>query len=168
MRKFQFLALILGVTILINAGDGKQFGEKLSLNSKTSVSEILAHPEKYDGKTVQVEGTVVNVCSSRGCWIELTSDKPYQTIKVKVNDGEIVFPMEAKGKKAKVEGVVYAVETEKKVEEVACSSGDKKEGSCTDKVTDASHEKENEAGCCSSSKTAKVYQIKGKGAIVFI
>jgi hypothetical protein len=41
-----------------------------------------------------------------GCWLALGSDKESQVLRFKVEDGVIVFPMTAKGKKAKVEGIV--------------------------------------------------------------
>ena len=72
------------------------------------MSDILANPEKYNGKRVRVQGAVVDVCSKRGCWIRLASDKEYESIVFKVDDGVIVFPMDAKGKTAIAEGVISA------------------------------------------------------------
>ena len=37
--------------------------------------------------------------------MDIASDVPFEKIQVKVVDGEIVFPMEAKGRTAKVEGI---------------------------------------------------------------
>lgn len=109
---------IAGILVLASsfafAGNPKEYGKPLTLKETTRVSEIMAHPEKYDGKKVRVEGTVVGVCEKRGCWIRLASDKEFQTIQFKVDDGVIVFPMDAKGKAAVAEGVVsvktYSVE----------------------------------------------------------
>jgi hypothetical protein len=103
--------IILTLTLLLSAqalfgGTPKKYGKALSLNTKTTVSEILAAPAKYDGKRVQVEGAVVDVCESRGCWIELASDKEFESIIFKVEDGVITFPMSAKGKTARAEGVI--------------------------------------------------------------
>ena len=55
---------------------------------------------------MQVEGTIVEVCEERGCWIRIASDKESQSIRFKVEDGVITFPLEAKGKLALAEGVV--------------------------------------------------------------
>lgn len=41
--------------------------------------------------------------------MDIASDVPFEQIKVKVVDGEIVFPLEAKGQMAKVEGIVQAI-----------------------------------------------------------
>ena len=58
------------------------------------------------GKRVKVRGAIVDVCEMKGCWIALASDQGFQTIRFKVDDGVIVFPMDAKGLTATVEGVV--------------------------------------------------------------
>ena len=55
-------------------------------------------------------GLVIDVCSTRGCWIYLAGDRDFEKIRIKVTDGEIVFPMEARGKKATVVGVVESME----------------------------------------------------------
>lgn len=101
---FTLLTALLGASSALS-GD-KQFGKKLTLKETTKVSDILANPENFNGKRVLVEGVITDVCSKRGCWIRLGSDKEFQTIQFKVEDGVIVFPMEAKGKTAKAEGVV--------------------------------------------------------------
>ncbi len=104
------LTVVVGLTFifssLVVAGSPKKYGKKISLDKKTSISEILAHPQKFDGKKVLVEGAVVDVCESRGCWIKLASDKEFESIVFKVEDGVITFPMSAKGKNASAEGVV--------------------------------------------------------------
>jgi hypothetical protein len=146
---------------MLFAADGTKYGKNIQTKEKTKISEILTAPEKYEGKTVLVEGTVVNVCEKRGCWIELSSDKEFETIRVKVEDGEIVFPMEAKGKKALVEGQIYSFT----VENEANCSGDEKTA-CSDKEKSEKENKEDGA-CCSKEETVKkVYQIKGSGAVI--
>lgn len=86
------------------------YGKGLSLSDTILVSELLDNPEAYEGKTVLIRGNVVDVCQKRGCWIEVAGDRPYEKITVKVNDGEIVFPLSAKGSRAVVEGMVERIE----------------------------------------------------------
>lgn len=161
-RLFSAVTVLLLTAVMLYAGDGKKYGDDLTLKETTKVSEILEHPEKYEGKKVLIEGTIVDVCPTRGCWINVSSDKGYETIKVKVNDGEIVFPMEAKGKTALVEGEVYSFipaiqEEHKHAESEKIEKANKAE--CGDKTA--------EGGCCSGeTKVTKVYQIKGLGAVV--
>lgn len=86
--------------------DGKVYGKKITEATSVPISEIIAHPEKYEGKTVRVEGLVTDVCPRRGCWMNLAGDKPGQKMRFKVRDGVIVIPMKAKGNYAVAQGVV--------------------------------------------------------------
>lgn len=81
-------------------------GKPITLTEVTSISQILDSPQEFLGDTVLVSGTVIDVCKKRGCWMEIAGDSAFQSIKVKVKDGEIVFPLSAKGSTALVEGVV--------------------------------------------------------------
>ncbi|UCG85478.1 MAG: DUF4920 domain-containing protein [Gemmatimonadota bacterium] len=89
--------------------DSTVYGEELTLSDTTLVSDILADPIGFVGERVLVAGTVVEVCDKRGCWLELASDKEFERIRVKVEDGVIVFPMSARGHRAVVEGIVEEV-----------------------------------------------------------
>lgn len=75
-----------------------------------AISTILEKPEDYLDKTVLVKGTVEAVCQNMGCWMRLSGDKEGQSIMIKVEDGVIVFPKEASGKMASVEGTIEKVE----------------------------------------------------------
>ena len=86
------------------------FGEGADLSQVTKISEILATPDNYTNRSVTVEGTIVKVCKKRGCWVELSSDRQFQTFRVKVRDGDMVFPMTAMGKTAFATGKVQAIE----------------------------------------------------------
>jgi hypothetical protein len=98
-------AILLCASTLL-AGEATRYGRPLTVKEVTRVSDILAHPEQYDGKRVKVEGAVVDVCKMRGCWIKIAGDKDYESIQFKVDDGVITFPPSARGKTALVEGVV--------------------------------------------------------------
>lgn len=80
-------------------------GKGVTGKDMVAISELLAHPEKYEGQVVRVQGLITDVCAKRGCWINLAGDKEFQTMRIKVKDGEIVFPLEVKGKQAVAEGV---------------------------------------------------------------
>lgn len=84
----------------------KTLGKPITLTEVTLISQILDDPQDFLGDTVLVSGTVIDVCKKRGCWMEIASDSVFQSIKIKVKDGEIVFPLSAKGSTALVEGVV--------------------------------------------------------------
>lgn len=85
---------------------GAVFGAGIKLATSTPISTILADPKSFAGKSVRVEGMVVDVCAKRGCWMDLAGSAPGEKLKFKVVDGEMTFPMDAKGKYATAEGVV--------------------------------------------------------------
>lgn len=156
MKKLVLFVLIVLFALANSfAGDGKEYGKKIELIEKTSVSSILEDPESLVGKKVLIEGIILDVCSHRGCWIEIASDKEFQKIRVKVEDGEIVFPMEEKGKTALVEGIVEKLIVKKDGHE-GCGS------------TTCSGEEKKEEGCLAKNKeeTVAIYQIKGLGAVI--
>jgi hypothetical protein len=97
-------ALLIAATTATAAGE--TYGAGVTLDTVTKVSAIFASPADYIDKEVVIEGAIVDVCRKRGCWMEVASDKEFQSIRVKVLDGVIVFPLNAKGKNAKVQGVV--------------------------------------------------------------
>lgn len=154
MQKYILLfAFAILMSTNLFAEDIKKYGKEITLTKKVSISEILANPQNYEGKKVLVEGTVLNVCAKRGCWVELASDKEFESIRIKVTDGEIVFPMEAKGKTALVEGELYSFNIETGAE---CSGK-----SCDDHKKEA---KEKECEEHDKKEVKTIYQIKGFGA----
>lgn len=112
MRKhivlFLAVAIALTMTPLVQAG-GKTYGTGVKTAETTSMAKILADPDAWVGKQVRIEGKVVDVCPMKGCWMELEEANGGAKIKVKVQDGVIVFPVDAKGKLAVAEGVVESI-----------------------------------------------------------
>jgi hypothetical protein len=88
---------------------GTVYGAGVTSAETIAVSDLLANPEQHLGETVRVQGPVVGVCKSRGCWIEIASDQEMQTIQLKVEDNVIVFPPEVVGEVAIVEGVLEGI-----------------------------------------------------------
>jgi len=82
------------------------FGAGVTLADATPVDKILGEPTAFRGKTVRVEGMVVDVCAMRGCWFEMAGATPGSKLKFKVTDGEMVFPVESKGMYAVAQGQV--------------------------------------------------------------
>lgn len=109
MKKLNVVLMIIILTSAVSFAQSEKYGKEIELEEKVLISEILASPQDYVGKTVLVEGEVTEVCAHAGCWMKLKSDKEGE-IRIKVKDGEIVFPVEAKGSKALVEGTVYSIE----------------------------------------------------------
>jgi hypothetical protein len=127
-------------------------GAGVTSKEVVSVSAILENPTRYVGKTVAVAGTIVEVCAARGCWIDLAGDKPHQTLRIKVDDGVIVFPLDAKGKVATAEGIFTRIDVP------------------AERVAEMKRHEAEEKGVPFDPKSVKgpevVYQIRGTGAVV--
>lgn len=154
MHRLSLMALTLLVLAQASlAAQEKKFGKALTLTQATKVSEIYASPEKFNGKRVMVEGPVVDVCAEMGCWLALGSDQEFQTIRFKVEDGVMVFPMSAKGMNARVEGVI-SVDVLTEAQQIAAG-----EEMAREKKTTFDPKK------VKGPKTS--IMIKGEGAVVF-
>ena len=111
MKPIMLVLFSIFFTSVISAQTSENtLGKEITLTEKTSISDILANPENYLEKTVLVEGEILEVCPKMGCWMDLSSGADGEKIKVKVKDGEIIFPVEAVGSNALVEGKVYKLE----------------------------------------------------------
>ena len=100
-----FLVVAVFSTVGLSAA-ARKFGKPITLKDTTKISDIYANPDQFNGKRVKVQGPIVDVCAERGCWIAIGSDQEFQTLRFKVDDGVIVFPLEIKGQTAAVEGVL--------------------------------------------------------------
>jgi hypothetical protein len=107
--KHQILPMLLALLLLTTPAIAKTYGKGVHLQETTPVSAILDNPDNFLGKTVKIEGLIIEVCAKRGCWIYVAGDRPEEKIQVKVTDGEIVFPMAATGRVGMVEGIVDEV-----------------------------------------------------------
>lgn len=145
------VAVCVAAAVSMTASEGKTYGAGVKLAAATPVSALLASPKDFVGKTVRVDGIVAAVCDKAGCWMDLRDEKvdpkTARTLRMKVKDGEIVFPVSAKGKKASIEGVFEPV-GEEMAHEYAADAKEAKAGS--------------------EMKTpAPAYQLKGTGAIIY-
>ncbi|MCP3978404.1 MAG: DUF4920 domain-containing protein [bacterium] len=104
------IVLSLALTAPAMAKKGKTYGKPLGGKDTVAVSELIANADDYVGQTVRIKGVVNAVCPKRGCWMTIASDEEFQELKIKVDDGVIVFPLEAKGKRAVAEGVFMRIE----------------------------------------------------------
>jgi hypothetical protein len=152
------LVLLLSFLIVLTTGNAlagdadKVYGEGVSAADTVLVSDLLASPDDFIGKTVRVKGTAVGVCAHRGCWINIASDTEGQTVRLKVQDGVIVFPPEIVGDTVLAEGVWTANELSMEQTKKICAAQAREEGKDFD---------EKEVTSCMT-----LYQISGTGAVV--
>lgn len=139
--------LVLGTALVF----GQKLGKPLTLKEPVTLAALLANPDASVGKIVQVTGKVTEVCEMMGCWMNLT-DSDGHLLRIKVEDGDIVFPKSAIGKQAVAEGLLM-----------------KEEMSKEKLIEQMKHEAEENGKKFDSSKvkTGKtVYAIAGSGAVV--
>jgi len=145
MRKTVIIAMALLIAVAGAAvAKDKVYGKGVSQGEITKISTILDDPGAYQGENVRISGTAVAVCAHRGCWVDVSSDREGETLRVKVPDGVIVFPKSIIGKPITAEGVFTANHV---TEDNHLCSRDHGEG--------------EEAVTCTT-----FYQVSGVGAVV--
>ncbi len=143
-------ALLLLLALSCEPAFAQTFGAGLTLPESTAVSKILENPDSFVGEKLQVQGLVIDVCAKRGCWLFIAGDKPFEKIRIKVVDGEIVFPMIARGKEAVVEGVLEKIVLSKEQAIARAHHHAEEKGEAFD------------PSCVLSGET--IYQLRGLGA----
>lgn len=141
------LLMALGTVALRGA---ETFGAAPTVKDATPIAQLLAKPADFQGKTVRVEGIVTGVCTMMGCWMGIApADAPKgPSILIKVDDGVIVFPASARGKRATAQGIMERV------------------GSADAEGQEAAREHAEHEGRAKTAEAAR-WQIKATGAIVY-
>jgi len=138
--------LAIGVLALVAplaAGETK-LGTGVTLKEPTALKALVERPAGYVGKTLRVDGIATAVCTHMGCWMAVAADGDEQgpTVRLKVDDGVIVFPVTAKGRKVSAEGVFEAVGSSPESKEAA-----------------GEHAKHD-------ARASQTYQLKATGAVI--
>jgi len=144
--------LIAGLAALcvLSAAEIK-LGKPLTVKEPMTLATLLAHPDDYQDKTVQVKGKITEVCQMMGCWLDLTNDEG-QKVRIKVEDGELVFPKDAAGKSAVAEGKFSKTELTK---EQAIAQ-----------AKEEAQEKGKKFDPASVKSGITLFQIQGTGAVI--
>jgi Domain of unknown function (DUF4920) len=146
--RFLFASLI--ALSLLSAAENK-LGKPLTVKEPMPLATLIAHADDYVGKTVQVRGKIVEVCQEMGCWLDLTNDAG-QKVRIKVMDGDIVFPKDGAGRIAVAEGKFSKSELTKE--------------QAIERAKEEAHEKGAAFDPGSVKGPVTVYQIQGTGAVI--
>ncbi|MCU0689792.1 MAG: hypothetical protein MUF54_00185 [Polyangiaceae bacterium] len=86
-------------------------GNDLHDAQKVSVSELLARPETFAGKTVRVEGNVTAMCHHKRGWFAIQDhgERTGKFVRV-ITTPRFLVPAGSIGKKARAEGTVEVIE----------------------------------------------------------
>ena len=138
-------ACVVALSVAAVAAETK-LGAGVTLKEATPVKALIEKPADYVGKTIRVDGVATAVCEHMGCWMAIApeNDPNGTTVRLKVEDGKIVLPVSAKGKKVSAEGVFEVV--------------DEKDGEA--KEAAGEHAKKD-------PKASKTYQLKGTGVVIY-
>jgi len=118
MREFLVGLSALSSVFLLNsfysvhAEATMQFGEPIQKELLVSLNDFFTRPDAYIGETITVESTVTNSCTRMNCWMQLETPSHSQLFRIKVNDGEMIFPISTRGKTALATGVIDVIETD--------------------------------------------------------
>lgn len=141
--KAMFLAAVVCAAVAVPSEDTK-LGTGVTIKEATPIASLTTRPQEFVGKTIRIDGIATAVCEAMGCWMAVKAgDGDDATVRLKVQDGVIVFPVSAKGKHVSAEGVF---------EQVGATDGES---------TEAAGEHASK-----DPKASATYQIKATGAII--
>ncbi len=99
-------ALLLSPVLQASQSVGPVFD--FSKSAPVTVAQVLAKPENYLQQPFTVQGKIDAVCEKKGCWMQFATGADEPTFRLKVKDGDMEFPVSAKGKIAYAYGSLKA------------------------------------------------------------
>jgi hypothetical protein len=109
MKKIGIFALALALSSVSTLSfAGQNFGPKFDTSQSVTVQQVLAKPAEFLAKPFTVKGKIDAVCQKKGCWMQFETAADQPTFRLKVKDGDMVFPVSAKGKNAYAHGSLKA------------------------------------------------------------
>jgi len=170
-------AMLLGGAMLAAEEKGTTFGTGVKLQTAVKVADLLAAPDQYLGKTVRVDGTVKAVCQNMGCWIQIADAPDGPAVQFKVDDGVIVFPKDAAGRRASAEGTFEAMPAEEDHEAGHATTPDQHAEHAKaaaqhaehakEAAQHAEHAKQPEAAKPAAAAEPPKYRVKATGAVIY-
>jgi hypothetical protein len=167
MKRFLILsmAVIAMATAPLMAGETESYGDGVTLGEAVAIDTLLENPNDYVGRKVRVDGVITAVCKKRGCWMQVTNPESGNGVRIKVEDGVIVFPYTSMGHEAQAEGIFEAIKlTPEQIEARTAAEHKHTEGVTCDK--DGPHAAEAGTGCDLPPVNEYVYLIRGTGAVI--
>lgn len=106
MKRSAITLLALAITLSAFAGEPVKRGAAISADSKAlTLASVLEKPEAYTKDAVIVEGVIEKNCERKGCWMQLSPKAGADGVRVTFKDYGFFVPLDAKGMKARAEGV---------------------------------------------------------------
>jgi hypothetical protein len=104
-----------GVAMAGTTAAPEKFGAPVAEGAALPLATVIKDPDSYAGKQVLVDAKVRNVCTKKGCWMELAegTDKAATGARVTFKDYGFFVPKDCAGAAARVEGVIEVKKVEK-------------------------------------------------------
>jgi hypothetical protein len=168
MKRFLILSLLMCAMIstpVLAGGDAATYGDGVTLTEAVPIDTLVANPDQYQGKKVRVDGVITAVCKKRGCWMQMSDPSSGNGIRIKVEDGVIVFPYTSMGHEASAEGVFEAIRlSPEQIEARMAAEHGHAAGATCDK--EGPRGDGTGAGCDAPIKDQYVFVIHGTGAVI--
>lgn len=168
------LLSVLFVLVLAGAAqagqEGKVYGDGVSIEKAVAIATLAENPEAYVGKSIRVDGVITGVCKHRGCWMQVADPDSGIGVRIKVEDGVIVFPATSMGHRAQAQGVFELVEVESKESHAEHGEASAKHALFgeTSKACTKEDTVESKLGCdAPKTKKDQVLLLRGTGAVIF-
>jgi len=116
MRTVQAVSAIFILSLIIGCGSGQSddanswynYGNSITQSDIINVSHAVENIDGFAGTPVVVEGTITQVCQSRGCWMVIEEDG--KSIRIRFADYGFFVPWESAGKSVRAQGTL-SIET---------------------------------------------------------
>ncbi|MFQ6609670.1 MAG: DUF4920 domain-containing protein [Fidelibacterota bacterium] len=79
------------------------FGDAITMTKVTSLSDIFSQKDENVGQEFLIEGTAVEICQKKGCWMDIKDGDDMITVRFK--DYAFFMPKDGAGREAKIQGV---------------------------------------------------------------
>jgi hypothetical protein len=104
MKKLTLATLLLAMTAF--AGEVVTRGAAVPKDAQAvPLAKVLESPDAYTKEAVVVEGVIETACTRKGCWMQLAPAAGEPSVRVTFKDYGFFIPLDAKGMKARAEGV---------------------------------------------------------------
>ena len=160
------MTVLIPVAVVAGTPEGASYGDGVTIDEPVPIATLISDADTYVGQKVRVDGVITGVCKKRGCWMQVTDPETGQGVRIKVEDGVIVFPYESMGHRAAAEGMFEAIKlTPEQIEARAAAAG---EGAQHQHGPDEPCEKGTgpKTGCDAPVHNDTIYVIRGTGAVI--
>jgi len=88
-----------------SSGDASadSFGDAITFENITSLSDILALKDENIGLEFLTEGIAIEICQKKGCWMDIKDGEDVMTVRFK--DYSFFMPKDGAGRKATIQGI---------------------------------------------------------------